>query len=1285
MSNLKCLLRLVVLIEAVLAGPARAAPDLDPLRVNISGECRSAIVQGHYAYCEFAPLDPTGIHGGLRIFDVSDPTGPVPVSFYQAGAYLNGLAVAGGHAYLTAGGRLHVIDVSDPADPRLTGFFDSRYGIFGLVVAGRYAYLAGAVMQIVDVGDPTSPRLVGSHNSVGLRNLVVAGQFVYTAVQGGSLLEVLNVSDPSDPRPVGSYRPDSPGEVFVHGSHAYVGRQVLDISNPADPQFVRDTRVGRFIAAGPLGYTDSFGGLGILDLGDPGDPRLIGRYGAVDGRLLDVSDGDAYLAAGAGLKVMDISSFAPPAEWTGHYEPPVEWDGLENAFVSGTTAYTATRSGRFDVLDVSDPAKPQRLGGINGLGDIQSIVVAGDRAYLGISRVGMDILDVSDPTDVRRLGRHPIADGASDVALAGSHAFLVGSSGFQVVDVSDPAQPQRLWEDPTLVAFRVMLSGNHAYLLTGLSGMTGFETFDVSDPANPQPVGHFDMDSFPTDFCVTGDRAYLTGSDRDLQIVDLSDVSDPHLLGRVRGVEPGRVVVAGDRAFITGSTLQVVDVSDASNPRLLGGYETAGPTAGVTVSGSQAFVSYRYGMQILDLSVPPQVPMSTASRATPYSTSTAVEVAVSGDYAMVGNGLGGRFDLVDLRDPANPIWLSSYYVGSYTGRAVFSGQRVFLTGGSTEAQILDLSDAPQVRTAGAFRAGSTIWDLSVAAGHAHVATELGGVEVFDVGDPAAPRLVAHYGSTDRVVGLVLSDEYAYVWSESGVEVFDVSNPVLPQRIGLLSTNPLVNTVSVSGNYAYVGAGDGLEVFDVSDPASPSRVGGLPGGFGRVIVSGDHLISRGDGLEIYELSDPSQPRWVGSYRGDSSIFTINGFDVLGNHAFLCGYPAGDLHVVDLTRLANPQRVGSVDGIGESATRGGVSISARHAFVADGIEGVRVIDLGDESNPVLLGSYDTAGSAEDVFVLGYHGFVADWETGLLVLDVSDPARPESVATLALPAHSTGDPEVAERVVVAGHYAYVTGFALHVIDVSDPSEPVRVGGYEPPGGNLGISLSGEYAYLVTSGRFHVVDVSDPLAPRLVGYWAGDFLFPPPFFDVSLSGGFAYVAAGTLGVLVFDVRDPADPRLVGVYEHNTAFESGEDARSIHVVGPHAYVMDRVLGLYVLDVSDPRRPRRVGGNPALGQLASLAADLTVDGDKLHVLAGERGLVVLGLPSLRLEAMRASESGSIRFRLHGPPQLSGRVQRSGDLLFWEDWISFRLDAPPLELNDPAAASLRHRYYRALAP
>ena len=103
-------------------------------------------------------------------------------------------------------------------------------------------------------------------------------------------------------------------------------------------------------------------------------------------------------------------------------------------------------------------------------------------------------------------------------------------------------------------------------------------------------------------------------------------------------------------------------------------------------------------------------------------------------------------------------------------------------------------------------------------------------------------------------------------------------------------------------------------------------------------------------------------------------------------------------------------------------------------------------------------------------------------------------------------------------------------------------------------------------------------------------------------MAGRYAYLAAGSPGLLVVDVSDPRSPRQVGQYD------TPRSARTVRLSGSYAYVGD-LKWVRIFDVSEPSAPREVSSYkmPAEGH------DLWVAGGTAYVAAYDAGLIVLGL------------------------------------------------------------------------
>jgi hypothetical protein len=110
----------------------------------------------------------------------------------------------------------------------------------------------------------------------------------------------------------------------------------------------------------------------------------------------------------------------------------------------------------------------------------------------------------------------------------------------------------------------------------------------------------------------------------------------------------------------------------------------------------------------------------------------------------------------------------------------------------------------------------------------------------------------------------------------------------------------------------------------------------------------------------------------------------------------------------------------------------------------------------------------------------------------------------------------------VAVAGDYAYVTIFpyGLRVFDVGNRAAPKMVGELRLPGYSWDLAISGHYAYVGTLTGVEVIDVQVPARPKWVSFCGCNVS------GITISGDYAYVAAGTEGLLVLDIRDPARPQ---------------------------------------------------------------------------------------------------------------------------------------------------------------
>lgn len=279
--------------------------------------------------------------------------------------------------------------------------------------------------------------------------------------------------------------------------------------------------------------------------------------------------------------------------------------------------------------------------------------------------------------------------------------------------------------------------------------------------------------------------------------------------------------------------------------------------------------------------------------------------------------------------------------------------------------------------------------------------------------------------------------------------------------------------------------------------------------------------------------------------------------------------------------------------------GVSVAGGLACVANGTDGLRVIDVSDPDLAFEVGVFPGAGRIEEVVCNDTHAYLAAGEAGLLVVDLSDPAAPFEAGSLDTPGY-------ADDIVVSGGLAFLSdGNILRIIDVSSATDPVELGFLpttSPYENIFGLDVAGTLAFMVTQRTYggacglRVVDVSVPTAPVEIG-------FLDTFndaFDVAASGAYALVTAGTAGLRVIDVEDPTAPVEVGFVN------PAEWLNGIEVSDHQAYVAAEWDGMTVFDVTIPTAPQRIDRFATRGRATTVAADgdfayLNLWGDRLHL------------------------------------------------------------------------------------
>lgn len=620
--------------------------------------------------------------------------------------------------------------------------------------------------------------------------IVVDGDRGYAAVQQNEIsfaensfaLVLFNLSNPAIPVRLGSYPTVQPP---------------VDICPVGDLVYMLNLR------------NDSYG-LDILDVSIPSFPILRGR--------LEIPE------------VHDLNGFR--IRIAGHY-----------AFVSVPPDHGP---GFLNIVDIIDPEAPilvfqYALAGVPTAFDLQGnkLYVAEESADIGSNDFwGFEILDVSDAAKPVRVGAYnnsATLGAISDIHIVGSYAYLAGWN-LEIVDVSSPAHPIPVGGYPTEGAWNVRVANAIAYVSGTFWFGPGLEMFDLSSPTNPILIGFFPLDE-PQGIAFLDNLAYLAAGDEGLLILDVSDPSHPSRGDAHETLKISAVYLNGHYAYAeTPVDLAILDVSNPIQPRRVGSYPSARM---LHVNGDRGFVlvADTNAIEIVDTSNP-----TNLMRLGVYATDLRIDgLQILGDRAYISQFSGHPtnlfgFELVDVSDPSHPVRLNSIVTNGVIRALQVSGHYAFVADSSNTLRVLDISNFSQPTTVAIYNSNGPpprfgvpvgALDLALVSNVVYVAAG-DGIHIVDVRNPWDPR-----GIYDAFFDLPIHGVHArngYVGfsmnvpgpaSVSGfVFLEDIRNPASPTLAGALDTHKFISpaALDVLDGHFYLGDGP-LRIFEIQQPPS----------------------------------------------------------------------------------------------------------------------------------------------------------------------------------------------------------------------------------------------------------------------------------------------------------------------------------------------------------------------------------------------------------------------------------------------------------------------------------
>lgn len=144
--------------------------------------------------------------------------------------------------------------------------------------------------------------------------------------------------------------------------------------------------------------------------------------------------------------------------------------------------------------------------------------------------------------------------------------------------------------------------------------------------------------------------------------------------------------------------------------------------------------------------------------------------------------------------------------------------------------------------------------------------------------------------------------------------------------------------------------------------------------------------------------------------------------------------------------------------------GVTINGNYAYVGDYTSGLKIYDITNPLNPLLLSTLDTAGAAHGIAIYGNYAYVAVHNHFADIVNIATPGSASVTAQTAA--------DYVRDVAVNADGTRLFGIGrsdgLYVTNISNPASPVYIGRAKPDSYSYyDFAINGNYAYLAVGAN--------------------------------------------------------------------------------------------------------------------------------------------------------------------------------------------------------------------------
>jgi hypothetical protein len=583
-----------------------------------------------------------------------------------------------------------------------------------------------------------------------------------------------------------------------------------------------------------------------------------------------------------------------------------------------------------------------------------------------------------------------IADGRNNgICIIDHYAYVGGGGNLYVFDItnSNDIKLKNKIITPGYIT-EIKIANNYAFVVNGPQGV---RIFDISNIESPIEISYCSTPAFANRIYVDNNRLYIADLFYGLKIFDISNTNSPIELGGIYTYGYGEDVVAKDGIVYFADNyegLQIFNAQDPSHIAKLISYNPGQSVEKLLLKDNYLIMTDQfYGIRIIDV-LNPSNPNEVSS----------IQINVDRTLVLEGNTLyttASNYIEIDISDINNPSIIRSKDIGGgYITSIAKYNQVMLFAFGWQGFKLLDITENGNYNFLDSYGLPNYIRSVFVKNNYAYTAYGYSGLRIYDLTNlydiqfASNFNVLTHNQNSNDLVGFELVNNFAYLLTDyDGLQVVNLSDPLNPIFTDSLRWNGISPTsISIKDNHAYLSYYNyGLLIIDISDPYNLIVEGLFESGIkpGYVKCHGDYLFVTDYAdlnniyLRVLDISDPLNPILISSY-----LLPGNGmkFEIKDDLLFVACESKG-LRIIDFSNINSLYEIANYNP-GNNFTSD-IKIVDHYAYLADGYNGLIILDITNIFYPIEIGFFRTGGFTVKLDFDRNNIFLADFDMGLMVI--------------------------------------------------------------------------------------------------------------------------------------------------------------------------------------------------------------------------------------------------------------------------------------------------------------